>query len=151
MALYKTNNPYQYATSAMSGASGTAANMSQEKKTTVKEADKTLGGGLVSGAMGAMAGAQLQNYMYPAASEAAKMGGGAAQMFADAKAFNDGLQMAKLAGGMGEYAAMFGEVSAEAGAATAAAATGEGAASGASIGPWGAIAGAAIGLLSYYL
>jgi hypothetical protein len=172
MPLYRMDNsPYQSAVSAMSGASGTASGMTKEQKTTTKAPAKTIGGGIASGVMGAMGGQELASYLFPAKKS---VGGGAAALASNLNTWKDAYQAAHAAGWTGAAAdalatgSAASEVAATAAASeaatmaaaeaagTAAASTAGGAASsgataGSSIGPWGAVAGAVLGLLSYYL
>jgi hypothetical protein len=154
----------------MQGAAGTMSSQQKSQTTETKEkSNKSVGGALASGVSGALSGAMMQNYLYPSAASSAKVGGGAASMAAtgkDAAAVMEGLESGYLpAGGYtglaadvassvaaNETAAMAASSAASSGAGAAAAAgAGADAAKGASFGPWGAAAGFAIGLLSYYL
>jgi hypothetical protein len=134
---------------ALQGAAGTAASMGKEQKTETTGPEKTAGGAIASGVMGAMGGHQLQSYLFP---ETAKMGGGAA---ATAAATSTAQQMAQAyeLGNVGGLSSMLGGGAIENfGGFTGAAPTlAESTTAGAGFGPWGAAAGAAVGLLSYFL
>ena len=57
--LYQVKNPMDTAMRGMSQAAGTYGNMSKNQKTETKEADKTVGGGMMAGVGGAAAGASI--------------------------------------------------------------------------------------------
>lgn len=71
MALYQVENPYNKATSAMQGAAGSYANMQQKPYTP----PKTVGGGIMTAGMGAMAGASLASTIGGTAANGAAVGG----------------------------------------------------------------------------
>ena len=74
MPLYNVENPYSKATNVLSQASNTYASM--DKKKEVDAPGKTVGGGIMSGLGGAMAGAEIGGLMAePGATGLAAIGG----------------------------------------------------------------------------